>query len=599
MPTYAPALQLDIRGLRGFQSAQSLQFALPNGDIGSGLTLIVGANSSGKSTVVEALRALSDGGANRSFPIGLRNIAAASRVELTLHFGEQQSYGIKTVASGGSETEQTQEGGFTPCELLVVSPRRAFNARFGKTISDRGAYRQRLAGSGARPLQQDNFAGRLFHIQNHRAEFDAVLSRLLTPPPKWYIEQESQGQYFLRIEAPAGFHDSDGMGDGIASLFVIADALYDSKPESLIAIDEPELSLHPSLQRRLGSLLAEYSKDRQVVVATHSPYFLDPVSFGSGLQIARCFQTSEGSKIKQLSRNTLQRLASLTRDINNPHTLGLNARESLFQEDSVVLLEGQEDVQLLGNLCEQLGCPLEGFTFGWGVGGADKMELFVQMFHELGFQRVAGILDANKSEVARALAARFPEYLFGCIPADDIRTKRARDLQAVRGLLDEKYEVRDEYRQSAADLMRRVNAYLVNSRESAFVTPELKGRVVFQYSSNDGAYRIGTGDLAFDTKWTSASNESVHTYSDLGCSVAIAPHCNRIEDVKGTERLDFSSRSQTPKLGEVIVLKNRSGYFAALKICAVKARSHDDEVDELVFEFEIQREQGRRNFSVA
>ncbi len=47
---------IEIYGFRGFAAKQRVELALPNGKPGSGLTLIVGPNNSGKSTVVEALR---------------------------------------------------------------------------------------------------------------------------------------------------------------------------------------------------------------------------------------------------------------------------------------------------------------------------------------------------------------------------------------------------------------------------------------------------------------------------------------------------------------------------------------------------------------
>lgn len=40
--------ELSIFGFRGFGEKQTLQFALPNGQVGSGLTIITGANSAGK-----------------------------------------------------------------------------------------------------------------------------------------------------------------------------------------------------------------------------------------------------------------------------------------------------------------------------------------------------------------------------------------------------------------------------------------------------------------------------------------------------------------------------------------------------------------------
>lgn len=65
------------------------------------------------------------------------------------------------------------------------------------------------------------------------------------------------------------------MGEGIVSIFAIVDSLYDSKPGDVIVIDEPELSLHPALQKRVNNLLCRFASDRQIVVSTHSPYFID------------------------------------------------------------------------------------------------------------------------------------------------------------------------------------------------------------------------------------------------------------------------------------------------------------------------------------
>ncbi len=451
--------RIEIAGLRGFASTGSISLAVPDGRPGSGLTVVTGANSAGKSVVIEALRAMQHPGEDRSFPERTRNAGANSRVRIQLHYGAGQSQTLRTVPEGGSETEWKHEGSFTPAEILALPSRRAFNPSFGKEVLTRRSYAHATSGSGERPLSQDRFGGRLFQIQKNREAFNAVLGKVLSPLPNWYIEK---GQaYFLRIEAGSGYHDSEGMGDGITSLFVIIDALYDSLPGAVIAIDEPELSLHPSLQRRLARLIAEYACDRQIIVATHSTYFVDPSLLAMGTQIRRLTTDGEqGTRVHELTKATGERVARLATDLNNPHTLGLDAREALFQEDGLLLLEGQEDVQLLSMVLEEAGVQMDLPPFGWGVGGADKMPVVAQMLHELGFEKVICLLDGNKSDVAESLRASFPRYCVACWPADDIRTKPARKLASVKGLLDESYKLRSEYRDSTIALLELARDYL-------------------------------------------------------------------------------------------------------------------------------------------
>ena len=51
--------KLSITGLRGFSEKTEIEFALPdNKNAGSGLTVLVGPNNSGKSTIIEAIHLL-------------------------------------------------------------------------------------------------------------------------------------------------------------------------------------------------------------------------------------------------------------------------------------------------------------------------------------------------------------------------------------------------------------------------------------------------------------------------------------------------------------------------------------------------------------
>ena len=45
-----------IHGLRGFGKEREINFTIPNGIQGSGLTILVGSNNTGKTTISEAIR---------------------------------------------------------------------------------------------------------------------------------------------------------------------------------------------------------------------------------------------------------------------------------------------------------------------------------------------------------------------------------------------------------------------------------------------------------------------------------------------------------------------------------------------------------------
>jgi hypothetical protein len=117
----------------------------------------------------------------------------------------------------------------------------------------------------------------------------------------------------------------------------------------------------------------------------------------------------------------------------------------------------------------------------------------------------------------------------------------------------------------------------------------LSGRVRFDYSNNDGMYIIGKDDLQFETKWSKASDTSIHLYNDPPSisGVAIAREIYRIKDVKNASIFDMSSRVRTLQENEIAILKNNHGNYAAIKICDIKDNTRNDDIDELTFDYII------------
>ncbi|KAA6325679.1 hypothetical protein EZS27_025136 [termite gut metagenome] len=452
---------IEIIGLRGFADKQTLNIAVPNGQLGSGLSVIVGPNNSGKSTIYEAFRAISQNNPP-SITEGRRNKDAGDRIEIKLFTTDETSLELKTVATGGSETVfHENELHRHTVKILTLPSRRTFSPFFNKSSWNREQYINNSTLAVVRGAQLDSFPYRLFEIQQNQNAFNSVLSKVIGTVPSWYIEQADDGNYYLKFNYNGSFHNSDGTGEGLLSVFTIVDTLYDSKEDDVIFIDEPELSLHPSLQRKLLQLILEYSKTRQILISTHSPFFISWDSIFSGGQIARTVKEITGTKIYQLKKNTADKLETLLQNLNNPHILGLDAKEIFFLEDNIILVEGQEDVIFLNKILELRNLSLNGTFYGWGVGGATNTDKIIQMLKDLGFKKIVAILDNNMKHLIIKLQKLFPEYKFVCIPTDDVRTKKeTKSKPAIDGLIDnDGKNINSQYIGDIDELYTEVNNY--------------------------------------------------------------------------------------------------------------------------------------------
>lgn len=125
----------------------------------------------------------------------------------------------------------------------------------------------------------------------------------------------------------------------------------------------------------------------------------------------------------------------------------------------------------------------------------------------------------------------------------------------------------------------------------------LTGEVVFDYSSHNGRYIIGSEVLEFETKWSKASDTTIHVYNDPPSinGVALAAGARLISQVANAESLDYTSRSRTPVRGQIVVLRNAEGFYAAIHILGIKDDSRADDTDELRFRYAIQSN-GSDNF---
>ncbi len=451
---------LSIEGFRGFNKKQTLHFSIPvNNKPGSGLNILVGSNNSGKTTIIESIQSFI-GNNPPSFSEGRRNLLTQQRINLELVDETDQQYTIKTISAGGSSTEKN-----FPFNLnfYVIPSRRAVAFEFHSMSWDRNFYiAEESKLKSQRSSHLDNFPARLFQILKKKNEFDKILSKILGKDFSWTIEQRDSGQYYIKHSVGNISHSAEGIGDGIWSIFTICAALFDAPPDSTIIIDEPELSVHPALQKRLMSLLITYSDKYQIIISTHSPYFIDWKSIINGASLTRVTKENTEVHCYQLTHECAKKFEGLMKGMNNPHALGLESKEAFFLEDQIILVEGQEDVLCFQKIQEQLSENFNGVFFGWGAGGAANMEKFLNLFKELGYKKIACILDGDQKEKAESLQKQFKEYKIIVLSKNDIRDKQERTTRPKDGITNRQGELKDEHKDEIKSIIQNVNDFFAS-----------------------------------------------------------------------------------------------------------------------------------------
>lgn len=147
------------------------------------------------------------------------------------------------------------------------------------------------------------------------------------------------------------------------------------------------------------------------------------------------------------------------------------------------------------------------------------------------------------------------------------------------------------------DSIKEKRILQADSKNGKYQAKALQGKVSFDYSNNNGRYIIGEGYFLFETMWSAANYLCIHAYSDPESinAIALAKGITNISEITDATIFDDSSRARDVNEGQILILRNVNGIYAAIKVLDIK-EERKDQMDEITFEYVIQTN-GTANFA--
>ena len=335
-------MRLESLQARSYRSLFDANIAL------GGLNLFIGANASGKSTILDALRFLSEAVTERDFrgPMfsrgGLIHLAwkgaVASSVELTVRvaasdsvfewivrlvresydFGVvervdehrpgqppaqmlQSSHGDGWWWSGERGEKVYLRQSSTSCALAAAAADASFPAhdiaefigRWG--FFDPNPFLLRRDWSTVESPRLDhygrNLAETLYRLDDATRQRILEATRAIVGLPEDIqprLAEDEDRFYFVQQEAGLQYRVHQmGISSGTLRMLALMTALHTSSEAKLIGIEEPENYVHPGALSSLVEYLGDIGENIQLAVTTHSPLVLDALGDPRVVRVVR------------------------------------------------------------------------------------------------------------------------------------------------------------------------------------------------------------------------------------------------------------------------------------------------------------------------
>lgn len=192
-------------------------------------------------------------------------------------------------------------------------------------------------------------------------------------------------------------------------IFLLEEGQADTKSRGqitpILIIDEPEISMHAKLQRKIFQEFKNFAHKGQVFIATHSPIFISP---GKDRTIILMPRVRTEEKIKYIQKPELNEISG---------SLGLRNRD-YFLYNFVLFVEGPTEEEFLLRLLDESN--IESYDYGLWIRSLDGIdtprEKFTQAIYDyllnLGMEIVFITDREGKYETTKKnLESKFPEQI--------------------------------------------------------------------------------------------------------------------------------------------------------------------------------------------
>lgn len=172
------------------------------------------------------------------------------------------------------------------------------------------------------------------------------------------------------------------LGHLLLNLRIIEKLSIKSK-NCILLIDEPDIYLHSSLQKKLNKKLKDISKNAQIVLTTHSPIFIDSYKMKNVFLLELNVEEKYSARKKQKSNSLNTELIDLSLSDSVfliKETLGIEDRDSLLIGRNNLIVEGDEDKQYISELIKYFGLQNCNII---SAGGASNIVKYLEYYNSI------------------------------------------------------------------------------------------------------------------------------------------------------------------------------------------------------------------------